>query len=67
MTDPRFTDANRRVLAALLVGVDQLFIESVFLDAELRSAWSGATAAEPPGAPGAGDAEDPRPWTRARL
>ena len=111
VTDLRFTDANRCALAALLAGVDQLFIESVFLDAdrahaqrknhltarqagriarelgaravvpfhfsprygaraaeveaELRSAWSGATAAEAPGAPGAGDAEDPRPWTRA--
>jgi ribonuclease Z len=34
VTDLRFTDANRRALAPLLAGVDQLFIESVFLDAD---------------------------------
>jgi ribonuclease Z len=34
VTDLRFTDANRRTLAQLLAGVDQLFIESVFLDAD---------------------------------
>lgn len=34
VTDLRFTEANRRQLAALLPGVDQLFIESVFLDAD---------------------------------
>lgn len=34
VTDLRFTDANRRALSALLSGVDQLFIESVFLEAE---------------------------------
>lgn len=33
-TDLRFTEANRRTLAALLAGVDQLFIESVFLEAD---------------------------------
>jgi ribonuclease Z len=31
-TDLRFSDANRRSLAALMNGVDWLFIESVFLD-----------------------------------
>lgn len=34
VTDLRFTEDNRRQLAALLTGVDQLYIESVFLDAE---------------------------------
>lgn len=34
VTDLRFTEANRRTLAPLLDGVDQLFIESVFLDAD---------------------------------
>jgi len=34
VTDLRFTEGNRRQLAALLSGVDQLYIESVFLDAE---------------------------------
>ncbi|MFC5496601.1 MBL fold metallo-hydrolase [Caenimonas terrae] len=34
VTDLRFTDANRRALGQLLAGVDQLFIESVFLDAD---------------------------------
>ena len=114
VTDLRYTDANRHALAALLAGVDQLFIESVFVDAdrahalrknhltarqagriarelgargvvpfhfsprygaraaeleaELRAAWSGDTAAaEAPGGPGQGDAEDPRSWTRAML
>jgi ribonuclease Z len=38
VTDLRFTDANRHALAMLLAGVDQLFIESVFLDAELAHA-----------------------------
>ena len=32
--DMRFTEANRRTLAPLIAGVDQLFIESVFLDAD---------------------------------
>jgi ribonuclease Z len=34
VTDLRFTDANRRTLRELLAGVDQLFIESVFLEAD---------------------------------
>jgi ribonuclease Z len=34
VTDLRFTDANLRTLAQLIAGVDQLFIESVFLDAD---------------------------------
>jgi ribonuclease Z len=34
VTDLRFTEANRQTLAALLAGVDRLFIESVFLDAD---------------------------------
>jgi ribonuclease Z len=34
VTDLRFTPENRRVLAALLGGVDRLYIESVFLDAD---------------------------------
>lgn len=34
VTDLRFTEANRRTLAPLLAGVDQLFIESVFLEAD---------------------------------
>jgi len=38
VTDLRFTDANRRTLAALIAGVDQLFIESVFLDADREHA-----------------------------
>jgi ribonuclease Z len=38
VTDLRFSDANRRVLAALIDGVDQLFIESVFLDADREHA-----------------------------
>lgn len=33
-TDLRFHEANRRSLAALMRGVDTLFIESVFLDAD---------------------------------
>lgn len=38
VTDLRFTEANRRTLAQLLGGVDQLFIESVFLDADCEHA-----------------------------
>lgn len=38
VTDLRFTEANRRTLAELLAGVDQLFIESVFLDADREHA-----------------------------
>jgi ribonuclease Z len=38
VTDLRFTTANRRALAALLDGVDTLFIESVFLDADAAHA-----------------------------
>jgi len=38
VTDLRFSDANRRTLAALIAGVDQLFIESVFLDADREHA-----------------------------
>ena len=38
VTDLRFSDANRRTLAALINGVDQLFIESVFLDADAAHA-----------------------------
>jgi len=34
VTDLRFSDANLRALAPLIGGVDQLFIESVFLDAD---------------------------------
>lgn len=34
VTDLRFSDENLRTLAALIGGVDQLFIESVFLDAD---------------------------------
>jgi ribonuclease Z len=34
VTDLRFTESNLRTLAALLADVDQLFIESVFLDAD---------------------------------
>jgi ribonuclease Z len=34
VTDIRYTEANLRVLEALLGGIDLLFIESVFLDAE---------------------------------
>ncbi|WP_137896545.1 MBL fold metallo-hydrolase [Ramlibacter sp. 2FC] len=34
VTDLRHTEANRRQLAALLTGVDLLYIEAVFLDAE---------------------------------
>jgi ribonuclease Z len=34
VTDLRFTEANLCALAPLLSGVDQLFIESVFLDAD---------------------------------
>ncbi len=34
VTDLRYTDANLRTLAPLLAGVDPLFIESVFLDAD---------------------------------
>jgi ribonuclease Z len=34
VTDLRFTEANRRALQGMLTGVDQLFIESVFLHAE---------------------------------
>lgn len=37
-TDLRFTEANRRALVELLAGVDQLFIESVFLDADREHA-----------------------------
>jgi ribonuclease Z len=33
-TDLRFSEANRRTLAALFAGVDQLFIEAVFLEAD---------------------------------
>jgi ribonuclease Z len=38
VTDLRFTDANRRTLCELLAGVDQLFIESVFLEADAAHA-----------------------------
>lgn len=38
VTDLRFTDANRDTLSKLLAGVDQLFIESVFLDSDLAHA-----------------------------
>lgn len=38
VTDLRFTDANRRALGALLGGVDRLFIESVFLEADAEQA-----------------------------
>ena len=38
MTDLRFSDANRRALAALITGVDQLFIESVILEADREHA-----------------------------
>jgi len=38
VTDLRFTDANRRTLCELLTGVDQLFIESVFLEADAAHA-----------------------------
>jgi ribonuclease Z len=38
LTDLRFSMANRQVLAGLLAGVDQLFIESVFLTAEAAHA-----------------------------
>jgi len=34
VTDLRFTPGNRRVLAGLLGGVDRLYIESVFLEAD---------------------------------
>lgn len=34
VTDMRFTEANLHTLAPLLAGVDQLFIESVFLDVD---------------------------------
>jgi ribonuclease Z len=34
VTDLRFTPENRRVLAALLGGVDRLYVESVFLEAD---------------------------------
>lgn len=37
-TDLRFTDANRQALAALLAGVDRLFIESAFLQADAAQA-----------------------------
>jgi len=37
-TDLRFTEANRSALSALLAGVDQLFIESVFLDVDREQA-----------------------------
>lgn len=33
-TDLRFSEANRHTLAALFAGVDQLFIEAVFLEAD---------------------------------
>jgi ribonuclease Z len=38
VTDLRFTAANRATLAALLQGVDRLYIESVFLDADREQA-----------------------------
>lgn len=38
VTDLRFTEANLRTLAPLISGVDQLFIESVFLDADREHA-----------------------------
>ena len=38
VTDLRCTEANRRTLVQLLTGVDQLFIESVFLDADREHA-----------------------------
>lgn len=34
VTDLRYTDANLQALSRLLAGVDLLFIESVFLDAD---------------------------------
>lgn len=38
VTDLRYTEPNFRVLEALLAGVDVLFIEAVFLDAEAEQA-----------------------------
>jgi ribonuclease Z len=38
VTDLRYTEANLRTLDALLAGVDELFIESPFLDAERAQA-----------------------------
>lgn len=38
VTDLRFTEENRRTLGELLAGVDLLFIESVFLDADRQHA-----------------------------
>jgi hypothetical protein len=38
VTDLRFSDANRRTLESLITGVDQLFIESVFLEADREHA-----------------------------
>ncbi|HSB25509.1 MAG TPA: MBL fold metallo-hydrolase [Burkholderiaceae bacterium] len=38
VTDLRFTPDNRHALSQLLAGVDQLFIESVFLESELEHA-----------------------------
>lgn len=38
VTDLRFTDANRQALLRLLAGVDQLFIEAVFLQADAAHA-----------------------------
>lgn len=38
VTDLRYTAANVQALRELLAGVDQLFIESVFLDADLAHA-----------------------------
>ena len=48
VTDLRDSDANREVLRALLAGVDQLFIESVFLhhDAEHAARKNHLTAAQ---------------------
>lgn len=58
VTDLRFTEANVRVLETLLGGVDLLFIESVFLDAERDhaarkhhlTAWQAGTIARRIGA-----------------
>ncbi|MBE0549263.1 MAG: ribonuclease Z [Rubrivivax sp.] len=38
VTDLRYSEANLRTLVTLIAGVDQLFIESVFLDADLAHA-----------------------------
>jgi ribonuclease Z len=38
VTDIRYTEANLAALDGLLAGVDELFIESVFLDADVAHA-----------------------------